>query len=192
MWRSLFVAGLLTISAAGNAHAGLINTTLTATYQFPALAAVYPLSSWSPPTFVVGAGQETDGNIEGVTHLLVNFSNASLTITLDTVLANPTWNTAAFNGPLFTSVLPLDIASASVDAVTTMAGFDASRVSFDANNIAINWDGLGYVDGTVVQVDFVLAAAAEPVSISMFGLGLVGLIAARRNRHGPKGRVAAI
>jgi hypothetical protein len=173
--------------AAGSAHAGLTNTTLTATYQFPALGTVYPASSWSPPTFVIGAGQESDGNSETATHLLVDVTNDSLTITLRTVLSSPTWHTTPFNGSVFTSAAPLDIATATVDATTTMPSFDASRVSLDADDIEINWNGLGYIDGTVVRVDFTFAAIAEPFPISLFRLGLGGLAAVRCRRHGRTG-----
>lgn len=179
MLKPLLVAAALTLSALGSAHAGLIGTSLTATYQTPTLGAVYPQSSWTPSTFAVGAGQETDGLIEDVTHLLVDFTDNSLTITLRTVLSTPTWNTVAFNGPVFNSVTPLAIASVTVDPVTTMTGFDVSRVSAGANGIAIDWNGLSYVDGTVVRVDFSFTPAPEPASIGLFALSLATLAAAR-------------
>jgi hypothetical protein len=56
-----------------------------------------------------------------VTDLLVDFSDNILTITLRTILSRPTWNTAAFNGPVFTSLGPFGVATARVDAATTMA-----------------------------------------------------------------------
>jgi hypothetical protein len=183
MLKPLLVAAALTLSAFGSAHAGLIGTSLTATYQTPTLGAVYSQSSWTPSTFVVGAGQETDGLIEDVTHLLVDFTDNSLTITLRTVLSTPTWNAVPFNGPVFDSATPLDIASVTVDPATTMAGFDASRVTAGANEIAIDWNGLSYVDGTVVRIDFSFASVPEPVSISLFALSLASLAAARIGRQ---------
>ena len=62
-------AALVLIAIAGQAHAGFLGDAMTPTYQYPALGTVYPASSWSPASFIVGAGQETDGNIEGVTCL---------------------------------------------------------------------------------------------------------------------------
>lgn len=176
MWRTLLIAAGLATAGIGDAHAGFVGQTVTPTYQFPSLGTVYPSSSWLPATFVVGPGQDTDGNIEGVTDLLVDFSDNTLTITLRTVLSNPTWATAAFNGPVFTSVAPFEIATANVDPATTMAGLSNSRVSFSANDIEINWNGLSYVDGTRVQIDFTFIP--EPGSAVLFGLALWGLIAA--------------
>ena len=96
-----------------------------------------------------------------MTQLLVDFSDNALTITLQTSLSSPTWNTAPFNGIVFTSPGPLGIAGATVDPTTTMTGFDNSRVSFDADQIFVNWNGLSYVNGTVVKIDF--APVPEPV-----------------------------
>ncbi len=171
----------LIVALSSPARAGFINQSMTPTYDYPTLGTVYANSSWAPASFVVGPGQETDGNIEGVTDLLVDFGPSTLTITLRTVLSTPTWNTAAFNGPVFTSATPFDIASATVDPTTTMAGFDNSRVSFGPKDIALNWNGLSYVDGTGVQIDFTFIP--EPATIAVLGLGLTAILAARRPRR---------
>jgi hypothetical protein len=155
---------------------GLTGQSLGAAYYTPDSATVYGSAVWTPSSFTVGAGQETDGNIEDVTHLLVDFGDDSLTITLDTVLSTPTWNNTSHNGPIFTSVLPHGIASASVDGSTTMAGFDDTRVSFTSDQILVNWAGLSYVDGTVVKINFTFVP--EPASAAL--LLVAGLALARR------------
>ena len=68
------------------AEAGLLGKQLDAVYYFPDLGTPYASANFTPPSFVVGPGQETDGIVEGVTHLLVDFSDTMLTITLTTVL----------------------------------------------------------------------------------------------------------
>jgi hypothetical protein len=166
------------------AEASLIGRSMTATYQYPDLGTVYSGSAWTPPSFVVGTGEETVGTIEGVTDLHTDFGASNLTITLDTVLDAPVWNAAAFNGPVFTAGAPLGITGASVDAATTMPGFDASRVSFAGDQIALDWAGLGYVNGTVVKIDFAFSPVPEPAGFAILGTGLAGLAALRRRVRG--------
>jgi hypothetical protein len=179
--QSVIVLGLVLAAIASPAvpasALGLTGQSLSAAYHFPDTATVYGFVSWTPASFTVGAGQETDGNVEDVTHLLVDFADDSLTITFGTILTDPTWNNTSHNGPIFTSVLPHGIASATVDGSTTMAGFDNSRVSFTSDQILVNWAGLSYLDGTVVKINFTFVP--EPASAAL--LLVAGLaLAARR------------
>jgi hypothetical protein len=178
--QSVIVLGLVSAAlawAAAPASAlGLTGQSLGVAYYYPDLSTVYVGTTWTPSSFTVGAGQETDGNVEDVTHLLVDFDDDSLTITFATILSNPTWNDTSFNGPVFTAALPHGIASASVNGSTTLAGFDASRVSLTGNEIRVDWGGLSYVDGTQVKIDFTFVP--EPASAAL--LLSAGLVLARR------------
>jgi hypothetical protein len=171
------------------AQAGLLGKTLDAVYYYPDTATPYAFASFTPPSFVVGPGQETVGDVEGVTDLLVDFDDTTLTITLRTVLTSPSWNSVAFNGIIFSSPGPLGIAGASVDPATTMAGFDDSRISFTGDQILVNWNGLSYVSGTVVQINFDFAAVPEPASLALLGMALAGMGLARRRMRSKPAKV---
>ncbi len=146
------------------AQAALIGKTVDATYYHPDLTTPYAAAIFSPQSFVVGAGVETIGSIEGVASLVTDFSDSQLTIMLKTTLDKPTWNATPFNGVVFTLLSPgsLDIASAVVDSATSLSGFDNSRVSFTNLMVGLNWQGLSYADGEKVVVNFAFNKAWSP------------------------------
>ncbi|WP_292455037.1 PEP-CTERM sorting domain-containing protein [Methylibium sp.] len=147
----------------------------------------FPSASFTPSSFVVGAGVESLVNVEDLTSISIDFSDTGLSLVLNTTLAQPTWTTAPFNGLVFdlTSPGPLGITGASIDAQTTMIGFDSSRVILDNGRIAINWNGLSYVDGTRVVVDFTTAVPEpETYALMLAGLGMVGGLASWRRKSG--------
>ena len=187
--RAMLLGLLLGVTAgavlpATPGRADLLGQGLTASYRYPDLATSYAQSSWSPASFTVGAGPETVGDIEGVTTISADFSAATLSLVLNTVLPSPTWTGTSFNGPVFTAAAPLGITGATVIAGgTTMAGFDDSRVTVTANEIQVNWGGLSYVDGTAVAIRFTFAAVPEPAALALLATGLLGLgLAGRRGR----------
>jgi hypothetical protein len=173
---------LTALAIGGVAHAGFIGAQITAGYYFPDSSSPYTSAVFTPSSFTVGAGQETMGDVEGVTNLLVDFSDDTLSIAFNTILSNPTWNSTSFNGIIFTATDLLDITSAVVDASTTMAGFDNFRVSYTDHQILLNWQGLSYIDGTVVNINFTSGVpqtglVPEPGTLALLGLGLAGLVA---------------
>jgi hypothetical protein len=179
--------GWIALTIGGAAHAGFIGAQMNADYYFPDSSTPYASAVFTPSSFTVGAGQETVGNVENVTNLLVDFSDDALSIAFDTILSNPTWTTTSFNGIIFTATSSLDITSAVVDASTTMAGFDNFRVSFTDHQILVNWQGLSYIDGTTVNISFTSGlpqngSVPEPGTLALLGLGFAGLVARRWKR----------
>jgi hypothetical protein len=173
----------LTLMLAGSARAlGLGGLDMSIAYYLPDASTVYPGATFTPPSFVVGSGQETAGDVEGVTTLLVDFDEVTLDIDFDTLLETPTWNNADFSGLIFMSVLPHGIVSATVDIETTMSGLDDSRISLTSDRILVNWAGLSYVDGTKVKLNFSFNLVPEPAGALLIGAGLLGLGCAQRRR----------
>jgi hypothetical protein len=170
------------------AYADLMGETFDVAYRYPNGWTEYDRASFEPPTFVVGSGQETSGSIEGgVTTIDVDFTGTTLSIVLDTLLSNPAWNGATFNGLMFT-LHPLNhyIATAQVGAGTTLAGFDDSRVTFTDDQIGINWQGLSYTDGSSVEIDFTFnpVPVPEPSTLALVVIGLANVFAFGRKTSG--------
>ncbi|MFT3760887.1 PEP-CTERM sorting domain-containing protein [Thauera sp.] len=181
--RKSFAAGVLALCVSGTAFAGLIGKTFGIAYHHPDIGTIYPDVSFSSSTFTVGSGVETVGDVEGVTSLLVDLADSGLTVTFETVLSNPTWNSTPFNGIILTSADLLDLTTPiMVDG--SLSGFDASRVSIDGNRILLNWSGLSYVNGSMLSLRFGNAPnpVPEPNPLALLGLGFALAIWSRRAR----------
>jgi len=112
-----------------------------------------------------------------------SFSFTDTTATASDFTESNGWNPTPFNGfrlydvngtiPTFTSV--------TIDPASNMFGFNASRITFDANNIYVNWNGLNYDVNTVVKLN-INSAVPEPANWALMiaGFSLVGAAARRR------------
>ena len=68
--------------------------------------------------------------------------------------------------------------SVSINSATNLAGFSASRISFDADNIDISFTGLPVTTESLVLLD--IATIPEPATLLLLGLG--GLVLRGRKR----------
>ena len=93
------------------------------------------------------------------------------------------YSATAYNGFAYTS---LDVGGSGILAVilsTNMPGLTPAQVSFGSDFVNINLSGLSFDVGSYYTLDLITDSSAvmpEPASLTLFGIGLTGLIARRR------------
>ena len=170
------------------ASAQLTGSSVGLNYYWPTLAS--PVENHGPA--VVGGGIEFLG-VTGNFNVDVGSSSVFVQYLTGNSWCGPTnpacpQASTTFNGfrlfdvgssaPAFTSV--------TINAATNMVGFDASRVTFDADNIYVDWKDLAFDEHTRVVLDINTSTTTtpEPASLALFGTGIVAIggVVARRRR----------
>jgi hypothetical protein len=132
-------------------------------------------------TFVVGAGVEAPAFPSGDPRTNTDFSDTNI---FSDFVSESSWTIVAFNGfhvfdllgtiPAFTSV--------SINPATNMLGLTLARITFDDDNIWVNWNGLPFNADTVVSLDVNSTAVPEPATVTMTLIGLGSALRAARRR----------
>jgi hypothetical protein len=151
-------------------------------YYFPDLSTLF----YQPPDFVVGPGVELPTGLtqagDGVGQLDVSDTNLLVKFTI-----NGNFTGATFNGfRLFDSTSSIaPFTSVTVNPATNMPGFSIANVSFDANNIYVNWQSLPVDPSYVVSLDINTSAVPAPSTVVTWSgvMAVVGGIAVLRRRH---------
>lgn len=171
MKRTLFACSFFALAIATPASAAtLVGDTIEGTYLFP-----------NPGSVLINAGTEVVSPTADFTFITGSINPTALVSAsnvLVTFAGSGGYASAAFNGIFLTNLTNSNISGFFLDPSSTVVGFDQSRLSFTANSLALNFQGLQIrsTDRISANVSFINGAVPEPATWAMMllGFGFVG------------------
>ena len=176
------VAVTMLVFATTSANASLIGDQINYEYLFPNTSSVFDQRFIN----VVAGNSDAVTSDLGTVDLTVNPEGDSIELLLTQTGTPPTFNPGTFNGARFSDLdwvgIPGEIIG--VNLVTDFAGLTASRVSFTADSVSVNFVDLTMTQTThFVSLQLETRHVPEPASMALFGLGAAGLgFVRRRNK----------
>lgn len=185
MKKSFVAAATMAACAftAGQASAAdFLGATVNYQYHYPDMTSAY--GGASNGNKIVDGGIEVSNIVDGLGTMNISSNNILVDFT-----SGATFNSASFNGWILRDLTDnlSAITGVTVNGATNMAGFSASNLIWDANSIAVNWQGLTFNSSTQVSLDVTFADSAaavpEPATWAMMLLGFAVIGMAMRRRQ---------
>ncbi len=173
--KTIIALAALLFAGLGDSPAQLFTgKTVGYQYLFPTVSSIYESSSSS---FVVGAGVERTGLWSSTDYAIVEISASGILVDF---YGGSGWTAASFNGFRIYDInsTVTDFTVVTIDPTTNMAGFGVSNVTFDANNIWVNWQGLNFTPDTIVSLS--VNTIPEPSTTLLITIGMTGMGLLRR------------
>jgi hypothetical protein len=162
----------------GYAQAGLIGTTVTASYFHPDLS-----TSIASQNFLVGPGIEL---VCGSSGLCLAFDShpESLDFTDTQIIFNQgpfnsgNYDNAPYNGFVFTNLNMGSPIKGFLLSSTGFSGLTNSAVSFTANSLNVNLSGVGFANSAGFTITLLTSTVPEPSTAALFFAALAGVAVA--------------
>ncbi|MDT7519546.1 FxDxF family PEP-CTERM protein [Rhodoferax sp. TBRC 17660] len=174
--KKLAIAAALAVLAS-TANAGVFTgQSVEFQYFYPNLST--PYGGASNGTFAVGAGVEVANVVDGIGTLDISDDGFTAHFTRDGGFSN-----GSFNGFRITDISGTIGAFTSFSLVSNTGLGGTPTLSFDADNLYVNWQGQSFNGGDVVfSVNVAPVPEPETYAMMLAGLGLLGAAARHRKQ----------
>ena len=166
--KKVFFAVLTCVFIAGPAWADFTGHNVGLSYFYPSLGNLYQDNGVA----TVGPGIEFNNVINGYGNLDVSSNTIVVTFERPAILVD-----SAFNGWRLDDRDGAieDIIDVTINPATNMAGITPSDISFDADNVYLDWGPSSFDQGTVLALDVQFVPVPGAVLLGMLGLSVVGV-----------------